>query len=169
MNRRHERHWHLRHNENRCSRRAGHLQRKDARHQTIYCTLPWQSALVSPIGFKVKFMNVLKGAMMILWWSSMFHQIRGVTRLDGARGKQKVRRTHVRLWGLSEANVLYRRKYLWHCWDFSAPTAVIRRPYSGSSHGELWPPCPSTRRVAVNCMQCDNWRAAFLHEMKKSC
>jgi len=23
--------------------------------------------------------------------------------------------------GLSEANILYRRKCLWHCWDFSAP------------------------------------------------
>jgi len=28
---------------------------------------------------------------------------------------------HVRTWGLSEANVLYWRKYLQHCWDFSAP------------------------------------------------
>jgi len=31
-------------------------------------------------------------------------------------------------WCLSEANVRYWRKYLWHCWDFSAPPAVIRYP-----------------------------------------
>ena len=28
----------------------------------------------------------------------------------------------------SEANMLYWRKYLWHFWDFSAPSAVIQRP-----------------------------------------
>jgi len=27
-----------------------------------------------------------------------------------------------RTWALSEANLLYWRKYLWHCWDFSAPS-----------------------------------------------
>jgi len=42
----------------------------------------------------------------------------GVTRLDGARVKKQVWCPHVRTWGLSEANVLYWRKYLWHCWDF---------------------------------------------------
>jgi len=46
---------------------------------------------------------------------------RGVTRLDGARGKKQVWHSHVRTWSLSEVNVLYWRKYLWHCWDFSAP------------------------------------------------
>jgi len=47
---------------------------------------------------------------------------RSVTRLDGAQGKKQVWHPHVRTWGLSEANVLYWRKYLWHCWDFSAPS-----------------------------------------------
>jgi len=47
-------------------------------------------------------------------------------RLDGARGKKQVWRPYVRTWGISEANLLYRRKYLWHCWDFSAPLTVIR-------------------------------------------
>ena len=37
----------------------------------------------------------------------------------GTRGK--FWRPHIGTWGLSEANVLYWRKYLWHCWDFSAP------------------------------------------------
>jgi len=37
---------------------------------------------------------------------------------------------HVRAWGLSEANGLYWRKYLWHFWDFSAPPIVIRRPWN---------------------------------------
>ena len=32
---------------------------------------------------------------------------RGITRLDGARGKKQVWRPHVRTWGLSEANVLH--------------------------------------------------------------
>ena len=47
---------------------------------------------------------------------------RGVTRLDGTRGKRQVWRPYVRTWDLSEANVLYWRKYLWHCWDFMAPS-----------------------------------------------
>jgi len=32
--------------------------------------------------------------------------VRGVTRLDGARGKKQVCRTNVRTWGLSKANVM---------------------------------------------------------------
>jgi len=47
---------------------------------------------------------------------------RGVTRLDGARGKKQVWHPHVQTWGFSEENLLYWRKYLWHCWDFSAPS-----------------------------------------------
>jgi len=46
--------------------------------------------------------------------------IREVTMLDGAWGKKQVWRPQVRTWGLSEANVLW-RKYLWHWWDFSVP------------------------------------------------
>ena len=42
--------------------------------------------------------------------------------------KMQVWCSHVRTWVFSEANVLYWRKYLWHCWDFSVPPAVIRRP-----------------------------------------
>ena len=53
---------------------------------------------------------------------------RGVTSLDGARGKKQVWCPHVRTWGFLEANVLYWRKYLWQCWEFSAPAAVIRSP-----------------------------------------
>jgi len=50
---------------------------------------------------------------------------RGVTRLVGARGKK-----HVRTWDLSEANLLYWRKCLWHFWTF-------RRPSSDSAPGKL--------------------------------
>ena len=66
---------------------------------------------------------------------------RGVSRLDGARGKQQVWRTHVRTWDISGANVLYWRKYLWHCWDFMAPSAVIWRPHydSDSAPGSCAP------------------------------
>jgi len=45
---------------------------------------------------------------------------RGVTRLVAARGKKQVCRPHVRTWGLSETNVVYWSKCLWHCWDVSA-------------------------------------------------
>ena len=51
-------------------------------------------------------------------------------------------RPHVRAWNLSEANVLYWRKYLWHWLDFSSPPAVIRRPHSDSAPGELCSHCP---------------------------
>jgi len=65
---------------------------------------------------------------------------RGVTKLDGARGKKQVWRPYVRTWGLSEANVLYWREYLWHCWNFWPPLAVIWRPHLDSAPGELFPP-----------------------------
>jgi len=69
--------------------------------------------------------NGNKRAKIILEISILFfvarYTSRGVTRLDGARGKKQVWRPRVRTYGLSEANVLYWRKYLWHCWDFSAP------------------------------------------------
>jgi len=58
----------------------------------------------------------------------MFVSTRAITRLDGARGRKQVWRPYVRSWGLLEANLLYWRKCMWHCWDFSAPSAVIRRP-----------------------------------------
>ena len=42
---------------------------------------------------------------------------------------------HVRNWALLQANLLHWRKYLWHCWNFSAPPAAIWRPHSDSAHG----------------------------------
>ena len=62
--------------------------------------------------------------------TALDYTLRCVTRLDAARGMKQVWRPHVRTWGLSEANVLYWKKYLWQwsCWDFSAPLAVIRPP-----------------------------------------
>ena len=47
---------------------------------------------------------------------------RGITRLDGARGKKQVWRPCVRTWAFSESNSLYRRKQVWYFWDFSAPS-----------------------------------------------
>jgi len=64
---------------------------------------------------------------------------RGVTRLDDAWGKKQVWRPHVRTWGLSEANVQYWWKCLWHC-DFLVPR-------SDSEPGELCPPCPLLLRL----------------------
>ena len=67
---------------------------------------------------------------------------RDVTRLDGARDNKQVWCPHVRTWGLSEAIVLYWRKYLWHCWAFSAPHAVRRLAHDDSAPGKLCPSCP---------------------------
>ena len=61
-------------------------------------------------------------------WPDFGIRPRGVTRLNGAGGKKQVWRRRVRTWGLSEANLLYWRKYLWHCWGFSVIIdLVIRR------------------------------------------
>ena len=68
--------------------------------------------------------------MLWSWVKYLIVASRDVTRLDGARGKKQLWRPHVRTWGLSEANVLYWREYMWRCWGFSALPAVIRRPVS---------------------------------------
>ena len=47
-------------------------------------------------------------------WGRRGHGPRGVTRLDGARGKKQVWRPHVTTWSLLQAKVLHWRKYLWH-------------------------------------------------------
>jgi len=74
---------------------------------------------------------------------------RGVTRLDGAQGKKQVWRLHVRTSGLSEANLLYWRKYLWHLWKFPASPAVIRRP------GNCTPLAPLvTRPYGLSTINC---------------
>ena len=59
-------------------------------------------------------------------------------------GKKQVWRPHVRTWDLSEANILYWKKYLRHCWDFSAPPAVIRR-------SRQWFGAPIVIRHLWNC------------------
>ena len=63
---------------------------------------------------------------------------RGVMRLDGAWDKKQVRRPCVRTWGLSEGNLLYWRKYLWHCWGFLVAPADVWRP-------------PAVIRPSANC------------------
>ena len=64
------------------------------------------------------------------------YDTRGVTRLDGVRGKKQIWRPHVWIWGLMEANLLYWRKYLWHFWEFSTS------PRSDSAPGYLLPLAP---------------------------
>ena len=66
---------------------------------------------------------------------------RGETRLDDAWDKKQVWRPHARTWGLSEANVLYWRKCLWHC-DFLVPR-------SDSAPGELCPLAPLVTPLVV--------------------
>ena len=63
---------------------------------------------------------------------------RGVTRFDGARGKKLVWCPHIRTWGISEANVLYWRKNLWHCWDFPALPVFSHRLVFGQFATVTW-------------------------------
>ena len=68
---------------------------------------------------------------------------RGVMRLDCARGKAQVWRP---TWYLSEANFLDWSKYLWLCWDFSAPQPpVIWRP-------PQWFGAPIVIRIPEKCV-----------------
>ena len=76
--------------------------------------------------------------------------------VPGTRSKFGVWRPNVRTWGLSEANVLYWRKYLWHCCFFSAPHAVISRPHVDSATGELFSLSPSLRPCIHELQSCIN-------------
>jgi len=101
------------------------------------------------------------------------HSIRGVTRLDGARGQEaslSPRCSNLRsFW----SNVLYWRRYLWHCWDFFSSPAVISRPppwcapRSDSAPGELCLPCPPPLRPCIRYIKSDKLRQTncneFLH------
>jgi len=60
---------------------------------------------------------------------------RSVTRLDGAWGKKQVWRSHVRTWGLSEANVLYWR-------STSDIIGTIQHPHNDSAPGKFYPLAP---------------------------
>jgi len=77
---------------------------------------------------------IWKWVDVFIGWTNLLTD-RGVTRIDGARGKKQLWRPHVRTWGLSEANVLYWRKCLWHCWDFLGL-------HNHSAPVELRPPFP---------------------------
>jgi len=78
---------------------------------------------------------------------------RGVTRLSGARGKQQVWHPHVWTWDLSKADVLSWIKYLWYCWDFAAPSAVIRRPPQWFGDRRIVPPLSPSLR---SCQKVNN-------------
>jgi len=67
-------------------------------------------------------------------------RLQGRNEVGWRAGQEASLVPHVRTWGLSEAIVLYWRKYLWHCWDLSVPPAVIWGPHSNSSPGVLCPP-----------------------------
>ena len=76
--------------------------------------------------------------------------MRGVTGLDGARGKKQVWCPHDRTWRLSEANTLYWNKHLWHCCDFSAPpqwfgTLIVIQ------HPENCAPCTPSLHPCTQC------------------
>ena len=73
----------------------------------------------------------------------VFDGVRGVTRLDGTWGKKQVWQPHIRSWGLSEANIVYWRKYLTLLWLFGGPRSDMAP--SNSAPGELYPLPPSLR------------------------
>jgi len=88
--------------------------------------------------FKVKFIR-LNTSKCICFYFILFATVlsHGRNEVRWRPGKKQVWRPYVRTWRFSEANVLYWRKYLWHCLDLSAPPAVIRRPQNDSAPGEL--------------------------------
>jgi len=75
-------------------------------------------------------------------YSAAHATARDLMRLDGTQDNKQVWGPHVRTWGLSEANALYWKKYLWHCWAFSTPHTVSRLAHGDSAAGELCPSCP---------------------------
>ena len=56
------------------------------------------------------------------------------------------------IYGRSEANVLYWRKYLQHCWDFSGLPAVVWHPIVIRRPGNFMPPFPPSLRL---------WRVSY--------
>jgi len=90
---------------------------------------------------------------------------RGVTRLDVARGKKQVWRPHVRTWYLSDAYIRYWRKCLQHCWDFSTPTAVNRRPIVIRRPGNcapLAPFVPTPTKIQRRTFQFHKWFSSLM-------
>jgi len=69
-------------------------------------------------------------SLCIVSWTSILPPMPSTVRnkVRWRPGQEASLASHVRTWGLSEAYVLYWIKYLWHCWAFSSPHAVIRRP-----------------------------------------
>jgi len=67
---------------------------------------------------------------------------------------------HFRTWGLLEANVLYWRMYVWHCYDFLAPPQyfsaprVIRRPGNCAPLPLRYAPADRTIMQPVKSYRC---------------
>jgi len=79
---------------------------------------------------QMKVGECISGWMHLSWQKvdgMIFSNTQGVTRLDGARGKQQVWRPHVRTWALLEANVLLKKVLATLLGLFGTP-AIIRRP-----------------------------------------
>jgi len=67
----------------------------------------------------IEWFYLTHGVHCVMLFNS-FHVTRGVPRLDGARDKKQVWRPHIRVWGLSEANLLY--------WSTCDNVGTFRRP-----------------------------------------
>jgi len=60
-------------------------------------------------------------------------------------------RPHVWTWALSEADLLYWRKFLWYCWDFSVTPGMVQ--CSGN--------CASPAPLVTSCSNCTKYCAIF--------
>ena len=93
----------------------------------------------------------------------------GRSKFRGAKGPPKASwRPRLRTWGLLKANALYWRKYLWHCWDFTAHPTVIRCPQQWYGApivirrpGNCAPVAPSRVTILVSCRSTPESRTAL--------
>jgi len=115
----------------------------------------------------------LKGRNILWEVVGTKHSIRGVTRLDGARGKKLVCHPYVGTWSLSEAMYCIAegscgivRTFIVPRSHFGPP-AVMQRPHSDSTHGEVCLPCPQSLRPCIRYNKSDKLRQTnckkFLH------
>jgi len=58
----------------------------------------------------------------------VFARVQGRNEVRWRPGQEGSLAPHVWTWGLSEANLLHRRKYLLHCWDFRRPISHSALP-----------------------------------------
>ena len=123
---------------------------------TFFTTGVWNSAGAITVNEMISFLFILD-VVRTSWAGRLIFinfivtcTVRGRNEARWRPGQEASLAPHVRAWGLSEANALYWRKYMWHCWDFSAPPqslgvpALIGAPIVTRRRG-IAPPLPTPR------------------------